>query len=179
MQLLRLLSSASNWDRPLFLWLLTVGGLIAVFFGLRFFWNLESRQVENELQTIAQSGRPSADWAAYDLICFNSNAGTEMRDFARAAHKVGHDIVEQCGVQGSCCELESNNPGVIVLVRAKKIKCIQIRFAYLLEGQREACIKPSQLNVSQQIFREKTHTSGRPWVGRSGDAYYLVRERQQ
>jgi len=173
------LSSFSEMDRPLIALLLIVAGSIAALLIFRFFWNLESRRAESELQNIAQTGRPSVDWAAYDLICFNSSTGTETTDFARAANKVGYTIADYCGVQGSCCELASNNPGVIGLVRAKKIKCVPVRFAYLLEGQREACIKPLQLNVSQEIFRETTHASGRPWLGQPGDAYYLVRQRQQ
>lgn len=166
--------------RPVTVLLSTTCGLLVVFFGLRFFWNYESRAIETEFAHIQTTGRVSDEWAAYDLICFNSNTGFERPDFARAAANAGYDLKESlsaCGGEQSCCTLNSDGPGSLGFVRGKNIRCVAARFAYLLEGRPEACIKPSRLKVTQEKFTTTIHPPGRPWVGEIGTSYWKIEEK--
>jgi hypothetical protein len=139
----------------------------------------QQRQIQSELDQIAETGRPSARLSEYRYICFHDEYGTRGEKLLQAAAKSG--TTSQCGVRNSCCfkATDSDIPALIGLVRDQQIECFKIgRFPIVLEPSRAACIEPSRLKISREVFKSNDPRVNTRAVGtRIGDSYYKIEEK--
>jgi hypothetical protein len=157
-------------------WLMTLIALIAAFFALQFYWNSEQRQIQSELDLLAERGRPSTRLSEYRFICFDDQFGTR-NNFQAAA---GLRNPNQCGIRNSCCfaATDSDIPALIGLVRGQEIECIKvIRVQIVVEPSRAGCFEPSRLKVSREVF--DTNRDPRDGSPRTvGATYYKISEQR-
>jgi hypothetical protein len=159
-------------------WIVAIAILIAAFVAFQFYWNYEQLQIQSELDSIADTGRPSARLSEYRYICFHDQFGTRGIELLEAAVKTG--IPNQCGVRNSCCfkPLDSDIPALIGLVRGQEIECIKVyRFEIVVEPLRAACFDLSHLKVSRSVF--DTNRDPRDGSPRTvGATYYKISEQR-
>lgn len=148
-----------------------------------YYWKSEPENIKSEFDLIAEAGRPSPAFSKYRLLCFNDVTGLEQRDFSIAAKNAGVNIDKSLnagGVDGSCHGYrDSDASGKVGIVRGEEVRCVaNYRFIYVLEGKRAACIEPSRLKISREVFRSTPAFPGRPWQAKIGEPYYKIEAQQ-
>jgi hypothetical protein len=162
--------------------------VIAAFFAFYFYWNsdpedFQPKDIQSEFDRIAETGKPVI-FSKYRLICFSKFTRGETSEYAAAAKASGINLdksLSACGVGGSCCELAKNSDasGIIGLVQGEEVRCVAFwKFGYVLEGKRSACIEPSRLKISREVFKSTSDLPGGAWRPQVGDPYYKIEERQ-
>ena len=135
------------------------------------------------LESVVQSGKPSGLLAGADAICFNFNNARMREELIEATDRENLGVrasLDACGVRRTCCGLNSDISGVVAIVKDQQIRCVEVdRFAFLLERNRAACIKPSNLKVTRKMFATRVNPPGRQWFSKPGAYYFEIGEVQQ
>jgi hypothetical protein len=140
----------------------------------------DQTNILTDLESIAQSGKPSGYLTKLDAVCFNFNNARAREEIAEAADRARLNIkpsLDACGVGRSCCAISSDVSGIIATVEKEEIKCVEIdRFVFLLETQQAMCVKPSELKVSRKKFASRVNPPGRQWFSKPGEPYFEIGE---
>jgi hypothetical protein len=145
----------------------------------------DEERVAAELERLSHGGGPGEYFAGFDHICFDFVSGSARKEFAEAAARKSIPLatsLAQCGVNRSCCNLDSDVTGVIGLINNGAIRCVSLRkasSAFLAEPQRALCAKPSDLIVKRESFSTRLQPPGRPWMSNPGQFYYKIMENHQ
>ncbi|HWL93085.1 MAG TPA: hypothetical protein VNT79_06095 [Phycisphaerae bacterium] len=137
-----------------------------------------------ELDRLSRGEGPGEFFARFDYICFDSADGVPKEEFTEAAAKKKIPITvswSACGVDRSCCSLNSEQVGVVGLVKGYAIRCVELRkvsSAFFTEPQRAMCAKPSELVVKRETFTKAERILHRSWLSRHGQTYYSITEKQ-
>lgn len=141
-------------------------------------WGDEEAGVLAGLESVVQPGKPSGLFAEADAVCFNFNNARVKEELMEAADRENLGVgasLDACGIGRTCCGLNSDVSGVVAIVKGQQIRCVEIyRFAFLLEANRAACIKPSNLKVTRKIFATRVNPPGRPWFSKPGEYYFEI-----
>ena len=136
-----------------------------------------------ELDRLSRGEGPGEFFARFDYVCFDYTGGVPKEEFTGAAAKKNIPITVSwaaCGVDRSCCDLNSEQIGVVGLVKGNAIRCVELRklnSSFLAEPPRAICAKPSELVVNRQTFTVRKQIPYRSWFSIPGQTYYNIAEK--
>jgi hypothetical protein len=134
-----------------------------------------------ELDRLSQGGEPGKYFAGFDYVCFDY--GRAREEFATVAEKKSIPIAQslaECGVDRSCCNMNSEVGGVVGLIKDGAIRCVELQKAnssFLTD--RPICAKPSELIVTRGTFTTRVSPPQRPWIAMVGQTYYEITEKSK
>lgn len=138
------------WGTLIFFVLLYVGWI--------FFSPNEEDKIFADLMSLV-AGTPAKYINQFDLVCFSYSA-TAFRLQTGEAIAPYRKSLESCGLNGSCCNLNSDT-GVVGLGRNGKMQCVEIRgFDYWTSNDEPLCAPSDKLEVATQTADQATATPG-------------------
>jgi hypothetical protein len=168
--------SRRTWRR------LIVAVLGAGFIGWALFGcNRNEERIVAELDRLSQGAEPTPYLAAFDYICISGDPVGSRWEFAEVAARKSLPMRTACSIwNSSCCNLPSELGGVVGLVEAGALRCVQLRrTAVVPEPWRSFCAKPSELVVKRETVTQPGQGVPASWIPRVGENYYRVGEKSQ
>jgi hypothetical protein len=145
-----------------------------------FLWPTVQRKLLGDLQMMS-SGQDAAATeviGSTDWICFDR--GRYQEEFMSESRRLGEPFtrsLEQCGVDHSCCNSDSNIGGVIGLVKDGQIRCVENVDFDVYPKLGPVCVKPTDVIISRKNVASGTEVPGRPWVTRASRATFEIVDR--
>src|SRR6476661_7009949 len=107
-----------------------------------------------ELMQAGRSARETTVIGKADWICFNqtNDQFVYRGEFLSESRRLGGTFtqsLESCGIDNSCCGMDSHFAGAIGLVKDGKIQCVEVYgFVFYLKQDAPFCSKPDNLRVA-------------------------------
>ena len=139
------------------------------------------QHIVGELERLSRGEGPGEFFARFDYVCFDYSSAVPKAEFTEAAAKRNIPVKVSwaaCGVDRSCCSLNSDVAGVVGLVKDNTIRCVEMNRAFLADPPRAICAKPSELVVKKQTFTTAAQIPYRSVRSVPGKTYYAIGEKQ-
>jgi hypothetical protein len=136
-----------------------------------------------DIDDLSKDGHVGEFIKQFDFICFNFSNNNVVEEFSREALRIGQNFsssLKSCGIERTCCNLNSDAGGFVGLVRGEEIECLAVnKFEFWPAGDRPICAKPSELSIEHRPYTGPEHPAGRPWISRPSSPSYTIGERKQ